>query len=233
MMAHAGVASRRKSEKIIAAGRVKVNGRTVTQLGTKVKTRDHVEVDGVPLTKERLVYYLFYKPRRIISSVHDEKGRKTVVDFFPDVTQRIYPVGRLDYDTSGLIILTNDGDLDNCLTHPKYGIPKTYVAKLNGIPNNSELERLRWGIKVTGRKVVPDRTKMIKGPGQTKNAVMQITVHEGRKHEIKQLFAAIHHPVKWLTRIQYGFLTIGRLKPGQYRFLRKNEVNRLKSEANQ
>ena len=230
-MAHDGVASRRKSEKIILAGRVKVNGHVVTKLGTKVKSRDEIEVDNVPITKERQVYYLFYKPRKVISSVDDEKDRTTVVDYFPDVQQRIYPVGRLDYDTAGLIILTNDGELDNCLTHPKYEVPKTYVAKVKGIPNNSEMEHLRWGTQVAGRKVVPDHIKVLASASKTKNAVIAITVHEGRNHEIKQLFSYINHPVKKLTRIQYSFLTIGRLKPGQYRFLRKEEVNKLKSLA--
>ena len=231
VMAHDGVASRRKSEKIILAGRVKVNGHVVTKLGTKVKSRDEIEVDNVPITKERQVYYLFYKPRKVISSVDDEKDRTTVVDYFPDVQQRIYPVGRLDYDTAGLIILTNDGELDNCLTHPKYEVPKTYVAKVKGIPNNSEMEHLRWGTQVAGRKVVPDHIKVLASASKTKNAVIAITVHEGRNHEIKQLFSYINHPVKKLTRIQYSFLTIGRLKPGQYRFLRKEEVNKLKSLA--
>lgn len=229
VMAHDGVASRRKSEKIILAGRVKINGKVVTKLGTKVKNRDEIEVDDVPITKERQVYYLFYKPRKVISSVKDEKHRTTVVDFFPDVVQRIYPVGRLDYDTAGLIILTNDGDLDNRLTHPKYEVPKTYVAKVNGIPDNSDLERLRWGTKVGGRKVIPDRIRVLETAPKTKNAVIQITVHEGRNHEVKKLFEYIGHPVKTLTRVQYSFLTIGRLKPGQYRFLRKSEVNKLKT----
>ncbi|MHA8111161.1 pseudouridine synthase [Lactobacillaceae bacterium Melli_B4] len=230
VMAKAGVASRRKSEAIIAAGRVKVNGQVVTELGTKVKASDDVQVDEVPISREQPVYYLLYKPRQVISTVNDEKDRKTVMDYFPEVSERIYPVGRLDYDTAGLLLMTNDGDLDNRLTHPKYEINKVYVAKVTGMPTNEELKRLRLGVVIDGKKTAPAKTKVLETPNnyQVKNAVIQLTIHEGRNHEVKKMFEAIGHPVKKLNRVQYGFLTLGNLKPGEYRPLKKVEVDRLR-----
>ncbi|MEJ6400668.1 pseudouridine synthase [Nicoliella lavandulae] len=229
VMAKAGVASRRKSEAIIAAGRVKVNGKVVTELGTKVKNSDEVKVDEVPISREQPVYYLLYKPRQVVSTVSDEKNRKTVMDYFPEVSERIYPVGRLDYDTAGLLLMTNDGDLDNRLTHPKYEINKVYVAKVTGMPSNEEMKRLRLGVVIDGKKTAPAKTKVLETPNnyQVKNAVIQLTIHEGRNHEVKKMFEAIGHPVKKLNRVQYGFLTLGNLKPGEYRPLKKVEVDRL------
>ncbi|MGJ3876339.1 pseudouridine synthase, partial [Lactiplantibacillus argentoratensis] len=160
VMAEAGIASRRKSEVLITSGHVKVNGKTVTTLGVKVEPSDHVEVDGVPLNAEKLVYYLFYKPRGVVTTVHDEKDRKTVLDFFEDVPERIYPVGRLDYDTSGLLIMTNDGALANRLTHPKYEVKKTYLAKVEGVPTNADLKQLRLGVEIDGRKTAPAKSNL-------------------------------------------------------------------------
>jgi 23S rRNA pseudouridine2605 synthase len=227
VMAKAGVASRRKSEEIIQAGRVKVNGVVITELGTKVKNSDDISVDGLPLNKEAPVYYLLYKPRRIISSVSDEKQRKTVVDFFADVKERIYPVGRLDYDTSGLILLTNDGELDNRLTHPKYEVEKTYVAKVEGIPTNDELKKLRLGININGHKTSPAKTNVLEKDSNKKTAVIQLTIHEGKNHEVKNMLKAVGHPVKKLKRESYAFLNLWGLNPGEYRPLKKYEVDKL------
>lgn len=227
IMAKAGVASRRKSEEIILAGRVKVNGQVVTELGTKIKVSDEVQVDGLPINKEAPVYYLLYKPRRIITSVSDEKNRKTVLDFFEDVEQRIYPVGRLDYDTSGLLLMTNDGDLDNRLTHPKYEVEKTYVAKVEGIPTNDELKQLRLGVKINGKKTAPAKTNVLETDNGKKTAVVQLTIHEGKNHEVKNMFKAIGHPVKKLKRESFAFLNLKGLQPGDYRPLKKFEVEKL------
>ncbi|AYF92550.1 pseudouridine synthase [Apilactobacillus bombintestini] len=227
VMAKAGVASRRKSEGIIQEGRVKVNGQVVTELGTKVKVSDEVMVDGLPINKEEPVYFLLYKPRRIISSASDEKKRKTVLDFFPDVEERIYPVGRLDYDTSGLILLTNDGELDNRLTHPKYEVDKTYVAKVEGIPTNDELKQLRLGVVIHGKKTSPAKTNVLETDKKKKKAVVQITIHEGKNHEVKNMFKAIGHPVEKLKRESYAFLNLRGLQPGDYRPLKKFEVDKL------
>src|SRR5699024_11182485 len=146
VIAKSGITSRRKAEKLIEDGRVKVNGKTVTQLGTKVSQTDEVEVDDIPLEKEAPVYYIFYKPQGVISSVKDDKNRSVVLDYFPDVTRRIYPIGRLDYHTSGLLLLTNDGEFANMLLHPSHEVDKVYVAKVKGIPTKSELGRFKKGM---------------------------------------------------------------------------------------
>ncbi|MCL0311673.1 rRNA pseudouridine synthase [Apilactobacillus sp. TMW 2.2459] len=227
LMARSGVASRRKSEAIIQSGRVKVNGKVVTELGTKVGVSDEVMVDNVPIGKEELVYYLLYKPRGVISSVRDEKKRKTVMDFFPEVNERIYPVGRLDYDTSGLILMTNDGDFDNYLTHPKYEVNKTYVAKVEGIPTNEELKQLRVGVEIKGKKTAKAKTNLIEQNPKNNTSVIQLTIHEGRNHEVKNMLAAVNHPVKKLKRESYAFLNLRGLKVGEWRPLKKYEVDKL------
>lgn len=227
VMAEAGVASRRKSEALITTGHVKVNGQTTKVLGTKVDDDDHIEVDGVPLQREKLVYLLFYKPRGVISSVKDEKNRKTVMSYFPDVRQRIYPVGRLDYDTSGILLMTNDGNLANKLTHPKYKFEKTYVAKVEGIPTNDQLEKLRHGVRIDKKVTAPAKTKIMSSDLDKKTAIVEITIHEGRNHQVKKMFEKIGHPVTKLKREKYGFLTLDGLQSGEWRSLKPDEVNRL------
>lgn len=227
VMAEAGVASRRKSEALITTGHVKVNGQTTKVLGTKVDDDDHIEVDGVPLQREKLVYLLFYKPRGVISSVKDEKNRKTVMSYFPDVRQRIYPVGRLDYDTSGILLMTNDGNLANKLTHPKYKFEKTYVAKVEGIPTNDQLEKLRHGVRIDKKVTAPAKTKIMSSDLDKKTAIVEITIHEGRNHQVKKMFEKIDHPVTKLKREKYGFLTLDGLQSGEWRSLKPDEVNRL------
>lgn len=226
VIAHAGVASRRKAEKLIAAGHVKVNGQVVKELGTKVSSTDEVKVDEVPIAKEPPVYYLLYKPRGVITAVTDDKHRKTVVDILEEVPERIYPVGRLDYDTSGLLILTNDGDLDNQLTHPKYEVEKTYVAKVKGIVTNDDLKRLRTGVIVDGRKTSKAKTNLIRT--NRESSIVSLTIHEGRNHQVKKMFESIAHPVEKLSRETYGFLTLRGLQPGEYRRLKPHEVEELK-----
>lgn len=225
VIAHAGVASRRKAEKLIAAGHVKVNGQVVKELGTKVNSTDEVKVDEVPIAKEPPVYYLLYKPRGVITAVTDDKHRKTVVDILEEVPERIYPVGRLDYDTSGLLILTNDGDLDNQLTHPKYEVEKTYVAKVKGIVTNDDLKRLRTGVMVDGRKTSKAKTNLIRT--NRESSIVSLTIHEGRNHQVKKMFEKIDHPVIKLKREKYGFLTLDGLQSGEWRSLKLNEITRL------
>lgn len=152
MIAHAGVASRRKAEELIGQGRVKVNGKVVKELGTKVGPNDKIEVDEVPVESEAPVYFMLYKPRGVISAANDDKGRKTVVDFFPHVEERIYPIGRLDYDTSGLLLLTNDGEFANQLMHPKFEVDKVYVAKIKGIPSRESIRQLQRGVMLEDGK---------------------------------------------------------------------------------
>ncbi|EEW53352.1 pseudouridine synthase [Limosilactobacillus antri] len=228
-MAEAGVASRRASEKLIATGHVQVNGQTVTTLGTKVAARDRIEVDGVPLHREKHVYYLLNKPRGVISSAHDEKGRRTVVDILreDEIEERIYPVGRLDYDTTGLLLLTNDGALANKLMHPKFAVDKTYVAKVKGLVSNDDLKRLRTGVKVDGRRTQPAKARLKATDREKRTSIVQLTIHEGHYHQVKRMLAAVGHPVIKLHRESYGFLTLQGVQPGDYRELRPEEVKRL------
>lgn len=230
VMAEAGVASRRASEKLIVAGRVTVNGETVKTLGTKVSTKDRVEVDGVPLHREKHVYYLLNKPRGVISSAHDEKGRRTVVDILKDdeVEERVYPVGRLDYDTTGILLLTNDGTLANKLMHPKFEVAKTYIAKVKGLVSNNELKQLRLGVKIDGRRTKPAKTRLKETDRVKKTSIVQLTIHEGHYHQVKRMFEAVGHPVLKLHRESYGFLNLQGVQPGDYRELRPEEVKKLK-----
>ena len=229
VMARAGVASRRESERMIQAGRVQVNGQVVKELGTKVTGADVVLVDGQLIEREQKVYILFYKPRGVISAAKDDKGRKVVTDFFKDIyQQRLYPVGRLDYDTSGLLLMTNDGDLANKLMHPRYKVNKTYVAKVAGIPTNDELEKLRHGIIIDGRKTAPAKSKVLSTDMKKQTAIVLLTIHEGRNHQVKKMLQAIGHPVKKLKRETYGFLTLKGLTSGEYRELKHDEIELLK-----
>lgn len=228
VMAHAGVASRRKSEELIAAGKVKVNGEIVTELGTRVSSTDNIEVDGVPIVKEETVYYLLYKPRGIISTANDEKGRKTVVDFFPEVEERIYPVGRLDYDTSGIIIMTNDGEFSYLMTHPKFEIKKTYIAKVKGIPKREDLKKLEKGIQLEDGLTAPAHVKMMSVDQKSKSAIVEITIHEGRNRQVRRMFDAIGCPVESLKREVFGNITTRGLNAGEARPLTIHEVKQLR-----
>lgn len=230
VMAEAGVASRRASEKLIATGHVQVNGQIVRTLGTKVSSRDKVEVDGVPLHREKHVYFLLNKPREVISSAHDEKGRRTVVDILREkgVDERIYPVGRLDYDTTGVLLLTNDGTLANKLMHPKFEVAKTYIAKVKGLVSNNDLKQLRLGVKLDGRKTKPAKSRLKQSDRVKKTSIVQLTIHEGHYHQVKRMLEAVGHPVIKLHRENYGFLNLQGVQPGEFRKLRPEEVKKLK-----
>lgn len=228
-MAEAGVASRRASEKLIVQGKVMVNGKKVTELGTKVSVHDEIAVNGVPIQREKHVYYLLNKPRGVISSAHDDKGRRTVVDIIHDkeIKQRIYPVGRLDYDTTGILLLTNDGALANKLMHPRFEVDKTYVAKVKGIVKNEDLKQLRLGVVIDGHKTKPAKTKLLSVDREKKNSIVQLTIHEGRNHQVKNMFKAVDHPVIKLHRETYGFLNLQGVQSGEFRALKPEEVQRL------
>src|SRR3954471_5412132 len=228
VIAHAGFASRRKAEEMILEGKVKVNGKVVKELGIKVSSSDRVEVEGVPVEKEEPVYFLFYKPRGVISSVNDEKGRKAVTDYFSEIKQRIYPVGRLDYDTSGVLLLTNDGECANLLMHPRNGIEKEYIAKIKGIPTRENLKSLERGIHLEDGKTAPARVKLISADNKKGTAIVQLTIHEGRNRQVRRMFEAIGHPVLKLRREKYAFLTLHGLKSGDARELTAHEVKQLR-----
>ncbi|WP_318617228.1 pseudouridine synthase [Sporosarcina sp. YIM B06819] len=228
VLAQAGVASRRKSETLIVEGKVKVNGVVVKELGTKVSNSDRVEVEGIQLVKEKYVYYLLYKPRSVISTVHDDKGRKTVLDLFPMVDERVFPVGRLDYDTSGIILMTNDGDFSYLMTHPKFGIKKKYVAKVKGIPDRESLRKLERGIDLDDGKTAPAHVKMQTVDKKAGTALIEITIHEGRNRQVRRMFDAIGCPVLKLRRESFGTLTTHGLNAGEARELTKHEVKQLR-----
>ncbi|HGF7125584.1 MULTISPECIES: pseudouridine synthase [Enterococcus] len=227
VIAHAGITSRRKAEEFILAGRVKVNGQVVRELGIKVGKQDTVEVDEVPIYQEEYRYYLLYKPKGVISAVADDKGRKVVTDLLPMVKERIYPVGRLDYDTSGILLLTNDGDFAQRLTHPKHEVDKVYVAKVKGIATKSMLAPLAKGIKIEGRKTSPAKFQILSVDPKTNHSIVELTIHEGRNHQVKNMLQAVGLPVQKLKREKYGDLTLQGLRPGDYRELNKKEVSSL------
>lgn len=231
VMAHAGVASRRESEKLIAAGRVKVNGEVVRELGHKVSNNDRIEVDQVPIYKEEPVYYVFYKPTGVISAVKDNKGRKVVTDFFPGIEQRIYPVGRLDYNTSGLLLLTNDGEFANTLMHPRYEINKVYVAKVEGVITGEERKQLERGVEIDGVKTAPAQAKILSVDKDKKTTIIELVIHEGRNRQVRKMLEAVGHPVAKLKRERYGFLDLKGLKPGDSRTLLKHEIEELLANA--
>ena len=226
VIAQAGVASGRKAEELIVNGKVAVNGNIVTELGTKVSGTDIITVNGRQLAKESYEYYLLNKPRGYICSLNDEFNRNIVTELI-DTDKRIYPVGRLDYDTTGLIILTNDGTLANILMHPKNGVEKTYVAKIEGNLTMEELHKLKMGIVIDDVLCKPLRVKIKKHDIIKCVDIVEVVITEGRNHIVKNLFKAVNHEVIKLKREKYGFLELGNLKSGEYRPLSIKEVHRL------
>ncbi len=227
VIASYGYASRRKAEDLIRHGKVLVNGKVITELGTKVEANDIISIDGVIINKDvKHEYYLLNKPRQVISSVTDKEGRITVTDLI-NTDARIYPVGRLDYDTTGLIILTNDGDFANMLMHPSYEIEKTYVAKLNKILDKEDINKLKKGIIIDNRKVVIKRFKVRKKDIEKNTSMIELTIVEGRNHIVKRIFESMHIDVMKLSRVGYAFLTLDGLKSGEYRQLSIKEIKKL------
>ncbi len=229
VIANSGYTSRRKAEELIINNHVEVNGEIINTLGFKVSGSDIISIDGNILNRQVIKeYYLLNKPREVICSVSDDKGRKTVVDLI-DTKERIYPIGRLDYDTTGLIILTNDGQLANLLMHPKNKITKTYIAKIEGILNENDFKKMRQGILIENKKLIIDHVK-VKEIDKIKNtSLVEVVIHEGRNHIIKKLFASLGYDVKKLTRVKFAFLDLGHLKSGEYRQLSTKEVKALYS----
>ncbi|WP_096201020.1 pseudouridine synthase [Bacillus sp. FJAT-45350] len=231
VISQAGITSRRKAEDLIVEGKVKVNGQVVRELGVKVTpNKDKVEVNGVPIDREEPVYFLLYKPTGVISSVNDDKGRTVVTDFL-EVEQRVYPVGRLDYDTSGVILLTNDGEFANILMHPKHKVHKVYIAKVEGIPLREELKKLQYGIHLEDGKTAPANVKVLSVDKKKNTSIVQLTIHEGRNRQVRRMFEAIGHPVQKLKREQFAFLTAKGLNPGDVRKLTPFEVKQLRELA--
>ena len=228
VIAEAGIASRRKAEELITAGRVKVNGKVITELGTKVDTSDKVEVDNKLIEKENKEYYLLNKPRGVITSTNDDKDRKTVIELI-DTTSRIYPVGRLDYDTTGALLLTNDGEFANIVMHPSNKMEKIYLAKLEGIIKGEQINKLKNGIKLDNKLVKASRVKLKKIDTNTNKSLVEVTIHEGLNHQVKRMFESVGYHVEKLTRKQIGFFDIKDLKSGEYRRLTPKEVQKVYS----
>lgn len=229
-MAMCGVAARRKCEEIIASGRVNVNGQIITEMGTQVEEGDVVLVDGVKITpEEEKRYILYHKPAGEVTTVSDEKGRETVMNRFRDFPVRLYPVGRLDYDSEGLLLLTNDGELAQRLTHPSCEVDKVYLARVTGNPSNEAIERMRRGVYMEGdeRKTYPAEVRVVRDESLFSDIV--VTIHEGRNRQVRRMFDAVGHKVLLLRRIRFGPLELGSLKRGEWRELDSFEIERLHS----
>lgn len=224
VIAECGYCSRRSAEKLILQGKVKVNGKVVLELGTKVSKGDSIEVEGVVIDNNKnYEYYLLYKPRGVVSTTSDDKGRKCVVDLI-DTTTRIYPVGRLDYDTTGVLILTNDGKLANKLMKPNSEIDKTYIAKIEGILTGYDIKRLRKGIIIDGKKTSNAIVKLKNISKEKQTSLVEIIIHEGKNHQVKKMIEAVGKKVIKLKRERYAFLDLKGLKAGEYRRLSNKEV---------
>jgi len=227
-MAMCGVAARRKCEEIISAGRVSVNGVIVTEMGTQVEDGDEVRVDGaVIMPEEEKRYVLYHKPAGEVTTVSDEKGRETVMDRFRDFPVRLYPVGRLDYDSEGLLLLTNDGELAQRLTHPSCEVDKVYLARVTGNPSNEAIDRLRRGVYMEGdqRKTYPAEVRVVRDESLFSDIV--VTIHEGRNRQVRRMFDAVGHKVLLLRRIRFGCVELGSLRRGEWRELTQEEIDAL------
>ena len=228
IIANCGYCSRRKAEELIVSGKVTVNGKVVTDLGIKASSDDIILVNGHTLKKPTLEYVLLYKPRGVVTTTSDEKGRKTVLDIV-ESKNRLYPVGRLDYDTSGLLLLTNDGELTNSLIHPSKKIEKEYVAKIDSVVTKDNINNLLKGVVIDGTITKADRVKIKKIDKRKGVSIVLITIHSGKYHQVKRMFEAIGYSVVGLKREKFAFLTLDGLTSGEYRHLNIKEVKKLKS----
>lgn len=233
ILSRAGIASRRAAETLIAQGRVSVNGTTVLEMGTKADaTTDDIRVDGRRLKgAERLRYILLHKPPGYVTTRADPQRRPTVLDLIRGVREYVYPAGRLDYDTEGLVLMTNDGDLVAKLTHPRHGVERTYEARVAGVPDAGAVERLRTGVPLDGRRTRPADVTLLHRGRTRRDSVLVITIREGRNRQVRRMCEAVGHPVSTLTRTRMGPLRDPRLKPGMWRDLTADEVTALQKAS--
>ena len=225
VIANSGYCSRRRAEELILGGKVFVNGSVVRELGTKVSHDDEIEVDGLSIKKDHnYEYYLLYKPRGVVTTTNDDKGRKTVVDLI-DTTARIYPVGRLDYDTTGVLLLTNDGVFANGLMHPSQEIDKVYIAKVEGILSGYDVKRLKSGVMIDGRKTAKCHVKVRSIDKKKNTCIVELIIHEGRNHQVKKMIEAVGKRVIKLKRERFGIFDLSGLKASEYRRLTAKEVH--------
>lgn len=230
VIANSGLVSRRKAEELIINNKVMVNGVVVNELGTKVSGNDEIMVNGKILTNEEKEYILLNKPRGVVTTTNDDKNRKTVLDLIT-TDKRLYPVGRLDYDTTGLLLLTNDGELTNLLIHPKNEIEKVYMAKIKGIIRGEEIKKLASGVLIDGKKTSRAKVKLRKIDKKNNTSLVELTIHEGRNHQVKKMFETIGYEILKLKREKFAFLDLKGLKSGEYRYLNPKEVKKLYNES--
>lgn len=230
-IASCGIASRRKAEELILENRVKVNGNLINELSFQInEKKDKVEVDGKLIgLEEKLVYIMLNKPEGYVTTVKDQFDRKSVIDLVKDIDARVYPIGRLDYETSGLLLLTNDGDLTYKLTHPKHEVDKTYIATIKGIPTQNEITNFEKGLYIEDYKTSPAKIKIVKKNIEKNYAVCEIKIHEGRNRQVRKMCKAINHPVMNLRRKAMGKIVLKDVEIGKYRHLTIEEVNYLKN----
>ena len=231
-IANSGIASRRKAEELVLQGRVKVNGNIINELGYKIdEKKDVVEVDGrvISINDEKKVYIMLNKPEGYITTSKDQFDRKSVMDLIPEIKERVYPVGRLDYETSGLLLMTNDGDLTYKITHPSHEFKKTYLASVKGILNEKESHDIQNGLEIEDYVTSKAKLKILKENHEKNYSVCMLTIHEGKNRQVRKMFEAINHPVMNLRRISIGKIRLGDLDVGKYRMLTKEEVDYLKN----
>ncbi len=227
-IASAGICSRRKADELIAAGNVKVNGAAMREMGYDVQDGDRVEVNGRPIEAAgKKVYVALNKPLGYVTTMKDEKDRQTVADLVADIPERIFPVGRLDYNTTGLLLMTNDGDLAQRLTHPKNDVWKTYVAVVSGVLSDARIAKLRRGVDIGGYTTAPAKVRVIRQ--NVRSAVVEISIHEGKNRQVRKMFAAVGNRVQQLQRVAVGEIRLGRMQEGHYRKLTRREIDYLKS----
>ncbi|MFY9422234.1 MAG: pseudouridine synthase [Bacilli bacterium] len=229
LIAKSGYCSRRKAEELIKKGKVAVNGKIITEIGYKASFRDLITIEGVPIFPEEKVYLLMNKPRSVITSTADEKGRKTVLDLLPEKYRRyrLYPVGRLDYDAKGVLLLTNDGDFMNALVGPRSDVEKEYLVRVEGVLSRKQLKTLEKGIQLGDYRTLPCKTYLREASTKKNSSLAGIILKEGKYHQVKEMFAALGHPVKRLTRIRFGELTAEGLQAGEVRELKPHEIKKL------
>ena len=232
ILAAAGVASRREAEKMITTGIVRVNGRIITELGSKFDAaKVRISVDGKPVKQEAKAYYLFYKPRGVVTTMSDPQNRRSIADFVQNIPERVFPVGRLDYNTEGLLLLTNDGALAQALMHPSHEVNKTYLVKVPGIAPDEKLDMLRIGVKLEDGMTAPALVNLRDYDHDRGFTLFDITIHEGRNRQIRRMCDAIGFPVRDLKRIKLGSIQLSNLGRGKYRPLSENELAQLKKAA--
>lgn len=232
VLARAGIASRRAAEELIRQGRVSVDGRIVTTVGCKVDPdKQQIAFNGKPVQiSAKKIYILLNKPKGYVTTLKDPQGRPIVTALLEGITERVFPVGRLDLDTEGALLLTNDGDLAQRIIHPRYEVNKTYIAEVAGCPPPKKITLLEQGIELDGQKTWPATMRVLKKKSST--TIIRVIIHEGKKRQVRKMFAAIGHPVLSLKRVAYGGLSLGRLPIGKYRLLDKNDLDRIFSKKN-